>query len=311
MAVASYHSDVLALLRDDYGVTDAKLDRGGSHPRVTFTYDGEPRHVTLNNKAFSPRAFDMKRQDIRRLLGDPPPRPTRERRTMEEMMSGFNPLPLQALNSSAGDLVTLKMKKEPSVVAQGRMAIYTMGVRFDIPLEVAYAFGATETTPIRIAVVKNDQDLWTITTRTNGHKLPTMHYSYRSKRYEINHPDSADAVPCGLSPAEYLVESGVILVRCPLATRVPLAANAGKQKIHVRRKAVEANDELVSNPEEKTAAEQLRPIPNILITSTPTAFEADIRACLDALRRIEATTPYRLGRRKADGAWCFSAPRIE
>jgi hypothetical protein len=36
----------------------------------------------------------------------------------------------------------------------------------------------------------------------------------------------------------------------------------------------------------------------------------DISAFLEALRRIEATTPYRLGRRSRTGELYFAAPRI-
>lgn len=69
-SLKKYADRVLGYLRDAYGV-DAEVRHGGKHPCIAFNWHGTDHRITLRHDGGA-HGFDLKRQDIRRVLGAPP-----------------------------------------------------------------------------------------------------------------------------------------------------------------------------------------------------------------------------------------------
>jgi len=144
----SYHRQVLDYLHDTYGVNDAKITHGGSHPKLIFTYNNKRCHVTLQRDDDRPTLFSMKRQDIRRLLGPPlgedlfPEQPT-QKRSLDEMTA--------ELQAKAGDLdriASLPTTAPPAaVVVIGQMCRYADRLKFVAPREIGQALKGSAVKP--------------------------------------------------------------------------------------------------------------------------------------------------------------------
>lgn len=279
--------EVRAYLRDAYGVTKATLSQGGGgHPRLTFEHTGRSYKLTLPS-ANSDRglAFDMKRQDIRRLLG--PPTVTIEpkfKRRLDDMMP--EPITLSARPIHA-DMI---QEREPDRTYHGTIAVYasdpkkryqrrlTIGVRDDLYQEFNHT-GA-------LLVTRIDDDTFQIAPHPdNGRKTPSFHHEGSMWKFAIQTLLPNDTEPYGASPAEMILVDGSIVARV------------------LERKGMNKN--IKGAPHRAAAVTTAKP--------AVVGLETEMRAALTAIRRVEAETPYRLIRVKDDegGHWAFSAPRIE
>lgn len=266
-----YQREVLAILRDEYGVTDAEIFNGGHHPRVRFTYEDHHRTLTLNRVVRGPGDLAQKRRDITRELGVPPPRPqpTRVKRNLEEM------LPMTVIRSIPQERDPLS---SPDFLGKIMLACYPdkgNKRRF-----ILYAPEAIRTRfPAGVTMTTIDAETWQFSTL---HK-PKPSFGKRDGNncgVQIPVGDSTDVF--GRSPVEACWVDGALVVRLPLDKRRPKL-------------------EGVFRSPAKTSA-----LPTLVAGVTP----EQIRQCLETLRRIEAETPYRLVRGKDTGAWAFVS-RIE
>lgn len=88
-----YHRKVRSYLEDNYGLIGLQPNWEGDHPYFKFEYAGQQHIITMNRKAEGTTTLNMKLQDIKRVLGPPPPKKERQSRKLEDMMTQppFNP----------------------------------------------------------------------------------------------------------------------------------------------------------------------------------------------------------------------------
>jgi hypothetical protein len=121
--MTSLLKSVTAFLRDEYGVRDATQEPGGNHPRLAFIYADRPHTITLHNPSgdLGRSTIEMKFRDIRRLLGDPPPRPPEQpRRSLAEMT---HTLEARAPLSDALGPITPPMSIQPTKTYTGAVSL--------------------------------------------------------------------------------------------------------------------------------------------------------------------------------------------
>lgn len=288
-----YRRDVIALLKDDYGVGDVTIVAGTNHPRLKFKYDGEEHTITLPNKVFGPTAFDMKRQDIRRLLGPPTTGRIELQHTVKE----------ETMSVSEGDFDAPRVvPHNPDVkIWDGSVSALALSrdltktrLIFTIPAALSDdEFGWVG----GLDIIMIDDESWEITANPNR-KRPTFYHSSPNLRRAVTELVSAGGDRWASSPAQYMLTNGTILVHCPKASR-KLLPPAVKPPVAVSPKPL-PNENGVDENFNKQYARPRR---------TPTAMKTDrVKTTLDEIRRIEAETPYRLVKRA--GKWVFVAPVI-
>lgn len=140
-AATEYRAAVEHILRDDYRVDDLAFSTGGRHPRCTFVYRDRRVNATLHrvagDAAKENNLLAIKLQDIRRLLGDPPPKPNgREKRTLTQMTEELHTraAPLLACAEIAG--VPIAAGQEADHRYTGHLARYAgraPRLRFKLP----------------------------------------------------------------------------------------------------------------------------------------------------------------------------------
>jgi hypothetical protein len=315
MKLNSYHRAIVGYLADAYGVEDAEIassDSRNTHPVLTFTYAGEPRRMQVHSSGGTHNRdplnlLALKKQDLRRMLGPLPPpalypgakitvvhpRPDQEIVIMEPNQESpaveakpFNPLPL--LPAAAPD-------QDKARSWQVGIAIYAVNqervsLRFMLPDDLVAAWG----TPSHVAAEQIGDEDWRITRAGIVHGKPLKPYT-GSTGYIVQL--AVPAVRCfGRSQAE-----AVIVVGDSLLVHAPLADRRWSQT------APRFKPEQVAHSAE-TKKETAPPTQEV-VGGTVTA-EA-MRACLEEIRRIERSCPYRLVRVAETKAWVFSAPRIE
>lgn len=316
-AAGDYRAGVERLLRDDYRVDALRFDDGSQHPYCAFEYSGRRFRVTLNNlagrKSDNGNLLAMKLQDIRRLLGTPPPAGEdagRERKTLTQMTEQLNADAAPLLLTRPVDNVDRPAVGAPaSVHGVGRVARYAgtwPRLRFELPAAVADAWGAEGK---KYRVRRTAPRTWEIVTcladaKSRG-KISANALNAGDPSLWRDEPE-----PWGNTPAEYLLVDGTVLctlARGPLPSVDAEAGRALAAKRTAKRRQRPTADAEVAAPQEVPS-----PVAAPQEIAPPTRVE--IAACLAGLRRIEAETPYRLVKlRSKDGAerWVFDAGRIE
>lgn len=314
MRSGPYQRELRRALRAEYGVTDARVVKGHgrtSHPRLLFTHAGREWDFLIAGSPSDERSATVKMQEMRRALGPPPPPElAAPRRKLESMMPPLD-------NADHPDRTQSLPVAPPTY--PGHVAVYADRVRFSVPAEIATLFGA----PTGIQLRQTDAESWEVL-RANV-KRPALKEDLR-----IESTDPAvrrELAPFGLSPAEFLVQDGVMLIHCPAATRRPLASNAGPQQRRRKRsdppglnRVLDASGGGASGfPATPAPGAYLDPVPSApspaalkrVQVAVPTPDE--IKRVLEDVRRVEALTPYRLKMTKDEAGlhWAWIAPRIE
>lgn len=299
----SYHTRILDFLRADYGIDDAEITRRSSkHPKLLFTYLGKRCHVTLqrdNNDA--PDLFNMKRQDIKRLLGTPPDMTLQssQKRTLDQMTAD-----LQAKAPSPGEIGSnLPTQPSPPMLpksAQGRVCRYADRIKFMPPASLLSSFKGKALTVRRL-----DGARWKIEPHPDPtHKWPQIRFNHKQWGMEISRPTSLyeDLPLFGASPASYQLVDGAFIVELDTSKLAP-------RQSKTRQKAtLPATGELPNN-DGRTGP--------YLADAGGEVTHAQMHAALEEVRRIERLSLYRLVKLKgADEAgggerWVFRAPLVE
>ena len=318
----TYRNRVVEYLESGYGVNDtAVYNTDGGHRRLRFTYRGVPHTLTLHDSRdkLSGNALSMKLQDIRRELGDPPPKlAALPKRKLEDMM------PLTTLGEVAPTLAALApAAAEQPVRADtyaGKVSLLPPTqpgqkprLVIIIPADLYHAFNYTGGLTIR----RLDDETYEIEPR-RGFKSPRF-----SRTSSIEYPFSVvskKAVnplipfkPYGASPAEMVLVDGNILVTVPVATQRSKRKHA--PVVQRLERAAHNGDVAGSSPAGRTTldkplpkmaggAQWIDPLPKP--GAMPTTDE--IRGALAVLRAAEAASPLRVTR--VDGKLIMQA-RIE
>jgi len=80
--------EIIDYMREAYHIEDIKIRPGGKHIHVEYVYQGRRIKDTLprHGKSGDPNWVEVRKHDLRRTLGDPPPPPApKPTRTLEEM----------------------------------------------------------------------------------------------------------------------------------------------------------------------------------------------------------------------------------
>jgi len=298
----TYHSQVLDYLSTTYGIHDASIThRGGSHPKLVFTYADKRFSATLQRDCpDNLNLVHMKQQDLRRLLGTPPDRaeisPPAQKRSLEQMTADLSQAaaPLQALNPSPADTATL-MAKPPSKPLMGKMARYKDRVKFVVPLKAATALKGRG-----LLVERLSPDSWKLCLHPNlARKEPMIHWYKNQWQVEPSRPLALyeDLPVFGPSPAEYLIVDDEVMVRLLTDQLQPLGTGRGG---HCRPAPSTPKPPMVQS----APVDELVGLP----------LDA-MHKCLVEIRRIEQLSLYRLVKlaSKDDSGerWVFRAPLIE
>jgi hypothetical protein len=304
-----FHREVTAWLRD-YGATDVRLVAGGKHPRFEFRFAGRSHRFVVPGTPGDHRDAVNTIAMIRRTLGAPLQRAPRTRRTMEEMMSET----IAKVNfSPTADLPQAE-------ILTGGMALYAaprgkFRVRFFLPEKIAAGWESS------VLITRQARNVWELRSSPAA-GLPGVRRNGGVYQVDGGYADLLTAgftEPFGVSPAEYTQTDGVMSVRLLLDSLRPVKIHRKRQK-PATSDAVEQVQQLLA-PELRgimhvpSICDDAREYPDQDILPTAAATEDEVRGCLETLRRIEATTAWRLVRRKPaegaePGAWSF-VQRIE
>jgi hypothetical protein len=325
MKLNSYHRAIVGYLADIYGVGDAKIvppgTRGQSHPVLAFTYAGEPRQMQVHASGGTHNRdplnlLALKKQDLRRMLGPAPssiqPRSDQEIVTVEPNQDSpameakpFNPLPLSS------------SRPKPSRSWEVGIAAYEMthdkvNLRLFLPADLIEAWGDVP----GCVIERIGEEDWRIRKDRYSERKPRLHKS--QKDYALQQPSPAERC-FGRSPAEAVIVDDSLLIHASLADRRwSQAVVHFKPEEPALTRSLEREVEreghfagLSAGPDRhdpiKPTDKQVAIHPRVAIAITTEAM----RACLEEIRRIERSCPYRLVKIAETKAWAFSAPRIE
>jgi hypothetical protein len=313
-----HHTEVLDYIKANYAPTTIELRHGGDHPFIAFVVNGHSHRVTLQRDMSGASTMKMKIRDIHRLLGGPPERSTcPTKRRLEDMM----PKPLAVLE----DVWPKDDNTRPTTTT------YDIGVacyaaarpgapprpRFFLPSALVAEFD----NQLTYRVERIDDDTWKLTpdrTVLKPHLLP-----YGGEFVMDVGPDtSAAAHLFGRSPGEAIIVDGSIVARVyPEHKReVQKRAKRGSTILATSADAELAVGDTVTDPDfpdgliiahintQQQGAPSLGTVSMAKEDTTDTApTRAEIKACLEQLRRIERLTEFRLMRGKDSGQWAFAA----
>lgn len=285
--INQYRREVEDYLRDGYGATDFEVTSGGRHNRLRFLLGDKPVSILLNdrNGAGGSSAADMKKQDIRRSLGEPtyPNAAPRVPRRLEDMTEG----------SVAHAAIDPVLTDDPALLQfHGHLAHYGSGrLEFTMPREVATVLPLGATVSVRYS--KDMQ--FSIRRLTTGTVKVTPAKTGDGLRLRASCPQAADEDPFGRSSARYVIVGET--VRVLVDDRMPPRARRG---CRVRIKpALEPS----LHQEETTLTEG----------NMPSVSVGDMRLILAEIARVERSTAHRLRRvKQEDGTqrWVWRAPDV-
>ena len=311
----TYRNRVVEYLESGYGVNDAAVySTDGGHRRLRFTYRGVPHTLTLHDSRakLAGSALNMKLQDIRRELGDPPPKPAAPlKRKLEDMM------PLATLGEVAPTLAALASAAAEQPVRADTYAGKVSLLRptkpdknprlvVTIPADLYHAFDY----PGGLAVRRLDDETYEIEPR-RGFKSPRFFKKTNSAEnlFDVVSEKAVNPLtpfePYGASPAEMILVDERILVTVPVATRRPV------------KKFALAHDGDAAGSSPAGRATRDKPLPKMadgaqlvdpLIKSGVMPTTDEILGALAVLRAAEAASPLRVTR--VDGKLIMQA-RIE
>jgi hypothetical protein len=291
-----HHTEVLDYIKANYAPTTIELRHGGDHPFIAFVVNGHPHRVTLQRDMSGASTMEMKIRDIHRLLGVPHTSPAcPAKRRLEDMM----PKPLAVLEDPKDD------NTRPTTTT------YDIGVacyaaakpggpsrpRFFLPSALVAEFD----NQLTYRVERVDDDTWKLTpdrTVLKPHLLP-----YGGEFVMDVGPDtSAAAHLFGRSPGEAIIVDGSIVAR--------VYPERKREVMKRAKRGSEAETQIVLNSPTTLADDELhdaieRSVEAPPLDTAPT--RAEIKACLEQLRRIERLTEFRLMRGKDSGQWAFAA----
>lgn len=277
MNARKYRREVLRVLAEEYGVTDARIEPGGSHPKCRFTHGGIERTLTL---ACSPASdfqttLKQKLRDVRRLLEGPPVKPDVK---WEEMSA----TPIHYMEEvSVTDVkydVTVGCYRSPSD-SLPRVRIY-------LPEALRPMF------PNGVKVTRIDATTWQL---KNEPKRKTPKVSVDGK-IQFSGGDLTGDVPAfGSSPGVAVLVDGALLVESPVEKR---------RGVWSRLPSISS---MPITAEVKAPVSAFDEVKSPVFATGNSIDESYLRGVLSSIRRVEAESSYRLTENEESGAWMFLA----
>lgn len=338
--IQQYRSTVADYLREGYGATGLRLRGGGKHTRYEFHLPGREGacSILLNdrNGGAGSNAPDLKLQDIRRDYG-PPSWPRQNghaaKRTLEEMTEDIEEAAARSLSrvkvpdhvavdQARQHMVQRLMPSWECVVALYRGA-HNRALSIGLPQEAIDAFYSGYDGPRGTDVGFTAPDLWTIRHSAGEARAPD-----KSRRITLGGAAYLGMWdPFGQAPATATLIGGRLEVRlrdapAPAGSTARAAQDAPQPETREEVVPVgnsytvtpwSSRNQLASTP--PVAPEPPGAVPGAapLAVYGPSHVLADQLDALRAIRRVEAETPYRLTKVRAeDGshAWEWRAPPV-
>lgn len=281
-----YHRTIISALRD-HGARDVRLVPGGRHPHVDFVFRDKSFNLAVHhNPPGHSDAAIIKVKELRTMLGEPDVAAPREARRLDDM--------------------TLSMSDRATSNSLGGVAMYLdpakkLRLRFFLPDEIATLIDER-----LVDIQRMSQDMWlvSITEKDIGRRIRR-----EGRKWQLNVGNAVEltrgySTPFGVTPAEYAVVDGKIMIRLLTDQIRPIEARKQKQQIS----ALHAVDPPIIRSEEAATSEDLPTTANGARWVESTM--PDPRAVLAAISKIEAATPYRLVKLKEVG-WAWQAPTIK
>lgn len=155
-------------------------------------------------------------------------------------------------------------------------------------------------TTARMSVTQT-KDMWELTASDNGPKW--CRYGANEMVLQVGGTTLIKGYPnpFAKTPAEFHLTDNTLLVRLTEAPRY-------------RTTKPSVGDELIASMKEAVAHAKGEPTQvretKVVVESAPN-YATELPVLLNAIRRVEATTPYRLVKSKESGDWMFAAPIIK
>jgi hypothetical protein len=300
MAVS--HAPITDYLRETYRVTDVDLSRRGKHCKCAFTYNGKRVTVTLPLSPSDANWVAIKKGDIRRALGPPPP-----------PANGHAPRKLEAMTQTlvASAMAPIREEVTPldaPIPALGCLAHYATGLRFIVPEAFARHLGLGS----GLTIKQVGAHVWRLTPRLPAWRVAQVRHDARSGQHYAQSPAPRGMELFGVSPADYRAVGTAVEVTLRPDELVPVSRRAKQRSKATPVVDQSQNASLNAASRATPAAIEADDAGGRTVGSLPaTGAIPDPKSVLAAIARIEAETPYRLARTKDTGAWVWAAPRIE
>lgn len=290
-----FHRDLVRWLRTTYPTAaNVRITQGGKHPRLTFTYQNQEHRVPIAGTPSDRRALSNQCRTLTRLLGAPEQTTTRQPRTLEELT-----MPLTQHTATNGHDRTPRVlpatqpqpTKPNSVEAQGYVVCHhsksQKKLNFIIPKSLH-----KHLTSERMSVTQTE-DMWELTSSAHGPKR--CRYGANEMVLQVGAATLIKGYPkpFAKTPAEFILTDNTLLVRLTEAPRYRASSSVGTELI-------------ASMKEAEGKPTQVRET-KVVVETTPD-YATELPVLLNAIRRVENTTPYRLVKSKETGAWMFAAP---
>jgi hypothetical protein len=301
--LSSYHRKILDTLKHDYGVVP-RIEEGGNHPALVFTYCGQPHRITMHNDGHESDILKIKLQDIRRTLGPAKTNGQTPKRTMENLMSDL----VREAREAGHDSSISTTNPVKDIHAVGAMAGYQANntdnprLRFFIPSEIVKPFllRLGLVAPVYVNMGRKGTRDWEISFNPNGTGRGVT-LRTNGPRYSIDAGVLiSEGLDCfGTTPADYVLIGTTILVALKADQLRPVQLG-NSQVLSRNMKKETTKPEAVAAP---TPPKQVH-------HKIPT--DDEMQRALFTIRSVEEQTPFRLTkiRDEKGSRWVFQA-RIE
>lgn len=316
--MAEDYGDRIITYLKSVGASDPRIEPGGKHPRAVWGWRGKTLKYVFSRTPSDWRGLQNTLGDLRRILGDPGivvPE-SAPKRTLDEMTASIRK-PSNEPATPPSDVAG-----SPDFFASGKLAIYkSFQVAVVIPVEFEKRFPVL--TRVRIDRPNERELVVTKTFTDDGYVIKRQGIqnvaigTIKRAQAENLRPVAMSTVRVQLVGNDRLVypipeTTATVIgpvtrparpVRAPIPPIAAPVSPAEAASVRAPERVIETSHrepESVHDDADWIVAELRKR------SVTPN----DVRAVLEALRLVENRTVYRL-RRTADGAWVFSAPRIE
>lgn len=279
MKPAPHHREVMDWLRG-HGATRVRLANGGRHPRLEFQFRGREHRVPVAGSPSDVNSAHAKIRELRHALGDPVVPADNTGRRLDDMTA--------ELNTRAASLRPALAGSSAETPCTGSVARYlrpgggTPKLKFSLPLGDAQRFFGDAAID-----VTTTPDGWLLRKKPDT-RTPAFRPDGRQARLDASDPSTSDQA-FGTTAATFVL----------LGNEVRVALAGEPQAVKAQQRRLEQKPVLTPQPEE-------------VVPPPATAADEAARAALAAVRAVEATTPYRLVRRRPDDGstepvWSFVA----
>lgn len=286
-----HHKQVATWLKSK-GATNIYLTPGGKHPKLCFTFQqrsyAHPISGTTSDTYRAAHNFISELRHVLGLVNQPQPELQSQLKPKEPTMLNARTEPFNAPRV----LPVIQNKTKPTVSCDGTIALYSQSTREEkrqltirISGDMYEAFRALSPTLSRVFVTYMNDNTWTIRHDPTGNSR----FVKNGTRYQAQpiHPETSAALgPFFATPAQFLLEGDTIIATLTEPPRKQ--SNRPEATFHRGPRAAKP-----------------QPATETTITNVTTTQAQQLTTLLEAIRRVETETDYKLTREKATSQIVF------